>query len=686
MADPMLNRHSRENGNSDSSSPESLITATAKDGGNVDCAGAIIDHIDIWTTAIERKSSAGRGTSNKFSLYGIKKLRELILELAVRGKLVPQASFDERNSPDYESASVSLERIAVEKAQLVKEGNLKKQKPLPEISDDEKPFELPNGWEWSRLGDFVSIIRGITFPSSEKHRELAPSRVACIRTTNVQDSLEWDDLLYVDRSYVKREEQYLKLGDIVMSMANSRELVGKVSFITHIPVGESSFGGFLSVIRPYQFDASFLMSVLRAPLTKNELIGSASQTTNIANISLEKLNPLVIAVPPLEEQHRIVAKVDELMSLCDALEAQTEASISAHQTLVETLLNALLQPNTTQPPDSQSTSGSKPANPKHLNAASLEHAGANSLEPSFAHILEPALNNSFIDSWQRVAEHFDTLFTTAASIDTLKQTILQLAVMGKLVPQASFDEINSQDYEPASKLLERIAAEKVKLIADKKIKKQKTLPTITDEEKPFELQKGWAFAYMQELCSLITDGTHQTPKYAEEGRPFISAQCVKPFKFMPENCRYVSEEHYQAYIKNRKPEYKDILLARVGAGIGEAALIDSELEFAIYVSTGLLKPHKCSVESEYLVLWLNSPIGRGFSESNTLGKGVSQGNLNLSLIRSFVVSLPPLEEQQRIVAKVDELITLCDQLKSCLSDTQTTQLNLTDTILEQAVS
>ncbi|MGL4711826.1 MAG: restriction endonuclease subunit S, partial [Shewanella sp.] len=301
-----------------------------------------------------------------------------------------------------------------------------------------------------------------------------------------------------------------------------------------------------------------------------------------------------------------------------------------------------------------------------------------SLERAAENSLELPVTNSFVKDWQRVAEHFDTLFTTSASIDTLKQTILQLAVMGKLVPQDENDE-------PAAKLLKRIAKEKAQLIKDGKIKKQKPLSAITDEEKPFELQKGWAFAYMQELCSLITDGTHQTPKYAEEGRPFISAQCVKPFKFMPENCRYVSEEHYQAYIKNRKPEYKDILLARVGAGIGEAALIDSELEFAIYVSTGLLKPHKCSVDSEYLVLWLNSPIGRGFSESNTLGKGVSQGNLNLSLIRSFVVSLPPLEQQHRIVAKVDELMTLCDQLKARLADAQTTQLHLTDAIVEQAL-
>lgn len=148
----------------------------------------------------------------------------------------------------------------------------------------------------------------------------------------------------------------------------------------------------------------------------------------------------------------------------------------------------------------------------------------------------------------------------------------------------------------------------------------------------------------------------------------------------------MSEEDYQEYIKNRKPEFRDILLSRVGAGIGEAALIDSDLEFAIYVSTGLLKPFKRFLLPEYLVLWLNSPEGRLHSEKNTYGKGVSQGNLNLSLIRSFLVSVPPLKEQHRIVAKVDELMALCNALKAHLADTKTTQIHLAGAVVEQAVA
>ncbi|MGP9670551.1 hypothetical protein ACT3S9_04460 [Pseudoalteromonas sp. AOP31-A2-14] len=118
----------------------------------------ITEHLDIWTTAIEQKSSAGRGSSKKFSLHGIKKLRELILELAVRGKLVPQ-------DPNDEPASVLLERIADEKAQLVKDKKIKKPKVLLEISEDEKPFELPKGWEWTKFGCLSEVQAGFAFKS-----------------------------------------------------------------------------------------------------------------------------------------------------------------------------------------------------------------------------------------------------------------------------------------------------------------------------------------------------------------------------------------------------------------------------------------------------------------------------------------------------------------------------------------
>lgn len=587
----------------------------------------IVDHMETWTSALQTRSTAGRGSSGKIDLYGIKKLRELILELAVRGKLVPQ-------DPNDEPASELLKRIAAEKAELVKQGKIKKQKPLPEISEEEKPFELPQGWEWVRLGDFTNIIRGITFPGNEKSQFQAPGKIACLRTANVQEQIDWDDLIYISDSFVKRDDQYLQEHDIVMSMANSRELVGKVALASLPDNSKFTFGGFLSVLRPLVVNEIYLMALLRCETYKSQLIESASQTTNIANISLAKLNPLPVCIPPAKEQIHIVKKMNELMSLCDQLEQQSLTSLDAHQQLVETLLGTLT--------DSQ-------------NAEELA------------------------ENWARISEHFDTLFTTEASVDALKQTILQLAVMGKLVPQDPNDE-------PASELLKRIAQEKAQLVKEGKIKKQKPLPPISDEEKPFELPDGWEYIYLNDICSLITDGTHQTPKYTTEGRPFISAQCVKPFKFMPENCRYVSEEDHNLYIKNRNPEQQDILLSRVGAGIGECAVIDTELEFSIYVSTALIKPVKKYINSQYICIWLNSPIGRLFSSNYTYGKGVSQGNLNLSLIRTFVISLPPYLEQQLIVDKTLEYLEICEKLKFRIQSAKQTQLHLADALTDAAIN
>ncbi|HBA2852836.1 TPA: restriction endonuclease subunit S [Escherichia coli] len=587
----------------------------------------IVDHMETWTSALQTRSTAGRGSSGKIDLYGIKKLRELILELAVRGKLVPQ-------DPNDEPASELLKRIAAEKAELVKQGKIKKQKPLPEISEEEKPFELPQGWEWVRLGDFTNIIRGITFPGNEKSQFQAPGKIACLRTANVQEQIDWDDLIYISDSFVKRDDQYLQEHDIVMSMANSRELVGKVALASLPDNSKFTFGGFLSVLRPLVVNEIYLMALLRCETYKSQLIESASQTTNIANISLAKLNPLPVCIPPAKEQIHIVKKMNELMSLCDQLEQQSLTSLDAHQQLVETLLGTLT--------DSQ-------------NAEELA------------------------ENWARISEHFDTLFTTEASVDALKQTILQLAVMGKLVPQEPNDE-------PASELLKRIAQEKAQLVKEGKIKKQKPLPPISDEEKPFELPDGWEYIYLNDICSLITDGTHQTPKYTTEGRPFISAQCVKPFKFMPENCRYVSEEDHNLYIKNRNPEQQDILLSRVGAGIGECAVIDTDLEFSIYVSTALIKPVKKYINSQYICIWLNSPIGRLFSSNYTYGKGVSQGNLNLSLIRTFVISLPPYLEQQLIVDKTLEYLEICEKLKFRIQSAKQTQLHLADALTDAAIN
>ena len=262
--------------------------------------------------------------------------------------------------------------------------------------------------------------------------------------------------------------------------------------------------------------------------------------------------------------------------------------------------------------------------------------------------------------------------------DMLRQSVLQQALEGKLCEQDPKDE-------PASVLLEKIKAEKERLIAEKKIKKQKPLPPISEEEKPFALPKGWEWCRLGNVCD-ISDGTHQTPSYVEAGMPFMSAQKIKPFKFMPHKCRMVSNNDYEQYIKNTKPEKGDILMARVGAGIGEAAIIDTEIDFAIYVSLCLMKPFLHTYDMNYLLVWLNGYYGRNSSKKNTLGKGTSQGNLNLNLIRGFVIPFPPIQEQLRIINRVNLLTGLCDKLEREVAQATHYASQLMEAVLQEAFS
>jgi type I restriction enzyme S subunit len=392
----------------------------------------LTEHLATWIAADTAEKSA-RGRSAAASLYGVKKLRELILELAVRGLLVPQ-------NADDEPATVLLKKIAAEKAQLVKEGKIKAQKPLPPIGDDEKPFELPKGWEWARLGDIGYTQTGGT--PSKNNPEYFGQDIPFIKPSDIYPSLvDYDNegLTITGKDALGRTAIS---GSILMVCIGT---IGKCNSITK----ECAFNQQINSISPYINITSFLLLALRSNYFQSTA-WSRSASTTIAILNKGKWEAILIPLPPLAEQQRIVAKVDELMALCDQLEQQQNNSQTAHQHLVGQLLNALTQ-------------------------------AANA--------------NDFQHTWQRIASHFDVLFTTEDSINQLKQSILQLAVMGKLVPQ------NPED-EPASQLLKKIAAEKAQLVKEGKIKAQKPLPPIGDDEKPFELPHGWEWVRLGDIIPL----------------------------------------------------------------------------------------------------------------------------------------------------------------------------------------
>ncbi|EPO2879649.1 restriction endonuclease subunit S [Vibrio cholerae] len=580
----------------------------------------ITDHIDIWTSAVQAKSSSGRGSSKKRELYGIKKLRELILELAVRGKLVSQ-------DPNDEPASVLLERIAAEKAQLVKDKIIRKPKKLDVLTDNELFFAAPSGWSFARLGDLaVKLTDGSHNPARDFGAGYPMFSSQNVHFGTIDFS---SPSRYVDEDNFLKEDSRTQIvpGDILLT------IVGTIGRAAVVPIDAPKFVLQRSVaVIKTSLIPEFLVYYLASPSCISYFEANGKGTAQ-KGIYLGKLAEMPIVVPSLGEQHRIVAKVDELMALCDQLEQQTEASLDAHQVLVETLLATL------------------------TNSQDATELMAN---------------------WTRISEHFDTLFTTEQSIDQLKQTILQLAVMGKLVPQDPNDE-------PAAKLLERIAEEKAQLVKEKKIKKQKALPPIADDEKPFELPEGWEWCRLDDICQGITSGSTPPKSNFQElpGIPYLKVYNIRnqliDFEYNPQ---FIDIECHSSKLARSVLYPGDVVMNIVGPPLGKIALIpDSYPEWNCNQAITFFRPIKPSL-NRYIYTYLTAGT---FLDSIELIGTAGQDNISVTKSRSIVLPTPPLEEQSRIVRKVNDLLEICEQLKQRLRDSQQTQLQLTDAIVEQVV-
>ncbi|MCQ0984174.1 restriction endonuclease subunit S [Vibrio cholerae] len=582
----------------------------------------ITEYIDIWTSAVKTKSTSGRGSSKKLELYGVKKLRELILELAVRGKLVPQ-------NPNDEPASVLLERIAQEKAQLVKEKKIKKPKKLPEITKEEAPFKLPKGWSFSRLEDLCELI---TKGSSPKWQGVGytenPEDVLFVTSENVGAF----ELLLENRKYVEKKfneiepRSILRKEDFLMNIVGAS--IGRTALYDIDDLANINQAVCLIRSFPQQVSTRFFLTFFNSLTCVSYMYDKQVENAR-PNLSMGNISKFVIPVPPIHEQHRIVAKVDKLMALCDQLEQQTENSIEAHQVLVTTLLDTL------------------------TNSADADE---------------------LMQNWARISEHFDTLFTTEESIDQLKQTILQLAVMGKLVPQDPSDE-------PAAELLKRIAEEKAQLILKKEIPKTKKFEEISVQDNAFNAPSNWSWVRLETVFNVIVDCPHSTAKFQDEGLLCIDTNSFKQGQLHPNRFRFVSKETFDKRNARLVPKSRDIIFAREGS-VGESVVIPEGVECCLGQRVMLFRPSE-SLNAEFLRLTISNK--GALNQLLVLHKGIGAKHVNVGDMRAFVICLPPKMEQDRIVDKVNELLGLCELLKSSLKDFQSTQLYLTDAIVEQAV-
>lgn len=439
-----------------------------------------------------------------------------------------------------------------------------------------------------RLDEISDLVRGVSFPSGAK--QFAPEKglIPCLRTANVQDELTFDDLWYIPESSIRNENQILKEGDIVLSSANSLDLVGKSAVFQSKNYNKITFGAFLTVIRARpSANPKYLGYMLRAPQILHQFRGDSTATTNISNLSNAKLAPIEIPNPDLNIQDKIVSKIDSLFLEID--------------------------------------SGTK----------ELENA--------------------------------------SKKLELYRQSVLNAAIQGKLVPQDPKDE-------PASKLLEKIQKEKAKLLAEKKIKKEMQLEPISDDNMPFDLPDGWIWVRLGQICTKITDGFHNTPKKVDHGITYISAVHVKDSNIDWDNAYLVGQkDHGELYFK-AEPKIGEILIVNIGAGCGDSAIIDRDVEFS-FKNVAILKFDQKLICNRYLHSYLLASKKKHFSEVTV---GGCQPFFSLKILNNFLIPLPPLSEQKRIVEKIDSSLGFCDSFITTLENLLTDSVNLKQSVLKKA--
>ena len=541
---------------------------------------------------------------------GVARLRELILTLAVQGKLVPQ-------DPSDEPASELLKKITLEKDRLVAEKKIRKVKSLPDIGDEEMFFELPGSWAWVRLNSIGDWGAGAT-----------PSRT---NSNYYGGKIPWFKSGELTADYIGESEETvteaalrecsLRLnqpGDVLIAMYGAT--IGKTAILDVVGTTNQA----VCACTPFSgVSNSYLLLLMKAlkPYFISQGAGGAQP-----NISREKIIHTVIGLPPLAEQSRIVTRVEELMQLCDALEASGQLEAQQHAQLVSTLLGTLTQSET----------------PEEL-----------------------------AKNWQRIATHFDMLLDRPEAVEALEQTILQLAVRGLLVPQDPTDE-------PASILLKKIRTEKDHLIAQGKIKRDKLLPPITDEEKPFELPQGWDWVRMGEVldggsgttplrarADYFTDGTEMWVKTTDLNNGLVTT------------CEELVTK--TAVVENRLKYFPvgTVCVAMYGGAgtIGKSGVlgVPSTINQSVFalpptdgIDIGFLHSYVITVRSQ----WMSFAAG--------LRK---DPNINGQIIKKMVMPLPPLTEQSRIVTRVNELRGLCTDLRQRLAAGQAVQSHLAEALV-----
>ena len=492
-------------------------------------------------------------------------LKASILQYAIQGKLVEQR-------PEEGTGEELYRQIQAEKQRLIKEGKIKKEKALPEISEDEFPFEIPESWRWVRWGDLSQSIQyGYNAPAQDV------GRIKMVRISDIQDGkVLWDTVPYCEIREEEIPTYLLQKNDILF--ARTGGTVGKSYLVKDVPE-ESIYAGYLirtrysSLLCP-EYMKYFMESLLYWDQLRNGTIATAQP-----NCNGKTLSKMILPLPPLAEQKRIVAKIEELLPYVDRYAAAYEK-----------------------------------------------------------------------------LEQFNAKFP-----EDMKKSILQYAIQGKLVEQRPEEGTGKELYR-------QIQAEKQRLIKTGKLKKTRALPTITGEEVPYDFPASWKVCYIDDIAFVTKLAGFEYTKYISDnlvptGIPLFKGKNVQNGKLVLSFESYIPESVSDELPRSQITK-KCLLTPYVGT-IGNIAVFDGSFKAHLGSNVGKIELLNSDTQTfileEYVLWYLKSTYG--YAELTKYKKATAQESISIDAIRNVVIAIPPLEEQRRIVAKLEEILPLCERLK-----------------------
>ena len=500
-------------------------------------------------------------------------LKASILQLAIQGKLVPQI-------PEEGTGEELYRQIKAEKQALIKIGTFKKDKPLLEIADEEIPFDIPDTWKWVRLDDVVQkpIKRG----KSPTYTQQSNTLVFAQKCNTKAGYINLDIALFLDEQKLDKypDEEFMQDYDIVINSTGNGTL-GRVGMYRNadnpkqLPIVPDSH---VTVIRTLQaICVEYVYYVLKHYQPYMEKLGTGS--TNQTELSANTIRALLLPLPPLAEQKRIVAKIEELLPYV------------------------------------------------------VRYAAA----------------------YEKL-EQFNAKFP-----EDMKKSILQYAIQGKLVEQRPEEGTGEELYR-------QIQTEKQRLIKTGKLKKTRALPTITDEEVPYDFPASWKVCYIDDIAFVTKLAGFEYTKYIADnlvptGIPLFKGKNVQNGKLVLSFESYIPESVSDELPRSQITK-KCLLTPYVGT-IGNIAVFDGSFKAHLGSNVGKIELLNSDTQTfileEYVLWYLKSTYG--YAELTKYKKATAQESISIDAIRNVVIAVPPLDEQKRIVTKLEEILPLCERLK-----------------------